>query len=73
MIPTRRPVDSSGALTEADVLGLLRAKLTKPGDGGASEFALLAHVRNRAGFDARRTFDAVAEPVAVERVHAPLL
>ena len=50
----------SVTLTEADVLGLLRAKLTKPGNGGAGEFALLAHVRNRAGFDARRTFDAVA-------------
>ncbi len=47
-------------LTEADVLAMLRQKLTKPGNGGAGEYALLPQVRNAAGFDASRTFDAVA-------------
>lgn len=47
-------------MTEAEVLALLRQKLTKPGNGGAGEYALLPQVRNAAGFDASRTFDAVA-------------
>lgn len=47
-------------MTEADVLALLRQKLTKPGNGGAGEYALLPQVRNAAGFNASRTFDAVA-------------
>lgn len=42
------------------MLALLRQKLTKPGNGGAGEYALLPQVRNAAGFDASRTFDAVA-------------
>lgn len=54
------PTSGPGVLTEGDVLALLRAKLTKPGNGGAGEYALLPQVRNRAGFDAKRTFDAVA-------------
>lgn len=47
-------------MTEADVLALLRQKLTRPGNGDAGEYALLPQVRNAAGFDASRTFDAVA-------------
>lgn len=47
-------------LTESDVLGLLRAKLTKPAGNASAEFALLPFVRNAAGFKANRTFDAVA-------------
>lgn len=47
-------------LTEADVLALLRERHTRPGNGGGGEFAFLTHVRNRAGFNATRTFDAVA-------------
>lgn len=47
-------------LTEATVLQLLRERHTAVGNGGAGEHAFLAHVRNAAGFDANRTFDAVA-------------
>jgi hypothetical protein len=46
--------------TEAEVIELLRAKLTKPGNGGSGEYAFLHHVRNGAGFDANRTFDVIA-------------
>lgn len=47
-------------LTEAIVLGLLRERFTKTGNGGAGEHAFFSHVRNDAGFSANRTFDAVA-------------
>lgn len=47
-------------VTESDMLAMLRAKLTKPGNGGAGEYALLPHVRDGAGFTAGRTIDAVA-------------
>ena len=47
-------------MSEAEVLALLRQKLTKPGNGVAGEYALLPQVRNAAGFNASRTFDAVA-------------
>lgn len=47
-------------LTESVVLTLLRDRHTAAGNGGAGEHAFLSHVRNAAGFDARRTFDAVA-------------
>lgn len=46
-------------LTEADVLALLRERYTKVGNGGSGQFGFLTHVRDAAGFDARRTFDAV--------------
>lgn len=49
-----------GGLTEADMIGLLRQRHTKPGNGGSGEWAFLAHVRNDAAFNANRTFDAVA-------------
>lgn len=48
------------ALTEAAVVQLLRERHTASGNGGAGEHAFLAQVRNAAGFDATRTFDAVA-------------
>jgi hypothetical protein len=48
------------ALTEALVLDLLRQRHTASGNGGAGEHAFLTQVRNDAGFDATRTFDAVA-------------
>lgn len=47
-------------ITEADVVALLRAKFTKSGNGGSGTHAFLAQVRNKAGFEAERTFDAVA-------------
>lgn len=47
-------------LTERAVLDLLRQRHTASGNGGAGEHAFLPHVRNAAGFDATRTFDAVA-------------
>lgn len=46
-------------LTEAKVTELLRQRHSAPGNGGAGEHAFLAQVRNAAGFDANRTFDAV--------------
>lgn len=49
-----------GPLTEADLLAMLRQKLTKPSNSSAGEYALLPQVRNSAGFNASRTFDAVA-------------
>lgn len=47
-------------LTEASVVQMLRERHTASGNGGAGEHAFLAQVRNAAGFDATRTFDAVA-------------
>lgn len=47
-------------LTEAVVLELLRARMSRPGNGGSGEFAFLTHVRSDAAFDAKRTFDAMA-------------
>lgn len=46
--------------TEATMLDLLAAKLNRPGNGGSGEYAFLRHVRNAAGFDASRTFDAIS-------------
>lgn len=47
------------AVTEAEVLVMLRARYTeKAGNGDAWAFA--THVRNAAGFDASRTADAIA-------------
>lgn len=46
-------------LTEGIVTELLRQRHSAPGNGGAGEHAFLAQVRNAAGFDANRTFDAV--------------
>ena len=47
-------------MTEAEVLELLRVRHARHGNGGAGEYAFLTHVRNGAGFEANRTFDAVA-------------
>jgi hypothetical protein len=47
-------------ITEADVVSLLRQRFTKSGNGGSGTHAFLAQVRNKAGFEAERTFDAVA-------------
>lgn len=57
-------------LTEAEVLSLLRQKHSRPGNGGSGEFAFATHVRNGAGFDATRTFDAVAMSLLPSRGHA---
>lgn len=46
-------------MTERQVLDLLRARHVRPGNGGSGEFAYVEHVRNGAGFDSNRTFDAV--------------
>jgi hypothetical protein len=46
-------------LTERQVLDLLRERHNRPGNGGSGEYAFLPHVRDAAGFDAGRTFDAV--------------
>lgn len=47
-------------LTERVVAGLLRDRHTATGNGGSGEHAFLVQVRNAAGFDANRSFDAVA-------------
>lgn len=59
-VPPRRRDQGLPAPTEAGVLALLRARHTQRGNGGNGEYAFLTHVRDRAGFDARRTIDAVA-------------
>lgn len=46
--------------TEADILKMLRERHTREGNGGSGEYAFMTHVRNAAGFNATRTFDAVA-------------
>lgn len=47
-------------ITESLVLDLLERKHAKSGNGGSGEYAFLRHLRNDAGFDARRTFDGAA-------------
>lgn len=47
-------------ITENIVLDLLRERHSKHGNGGTGEYAFLTHVRNKAGFDAQVTVDAVA-------------
>lgn len=59
-VPARPAGAALPAPREADVLALLRARHTQRGNGGNGEYAFLTHVRDRAGFDARRTIDAVA-------------
>jgi hypothetical protein len=51
---------SAPRLTEGAVTALLRERHNKSGNGGSGEHAFLAQVRNAAGFDSNRSFDAVA-------------
>lgn len=46
-------------MTEADVLKLLRKRHVRTGNAGSGEYAFMTGVRNGAGFDSNRTFDAV--------------
>lgn len=46
--------------TEKTVLDAIEPRYRKTGNGGSGEFAFMRQVRNDAGFDASRTFDAVA-------------
>lgn len=46
--------------TEPEMFDLLRRRFAREGNGGAGEYALMAQVRNAAGFGATRTFDAVS-------------
>lgn len=55
--------------TEREMFALLWAKHEKRGNGGAGEFALLAQVRNDAGFNATRTWDAVSVSLWPSRGH----
>lgn len=55
--------------TEAEVLGLLERYYAKPGNGGSGEYAFMRQVRNAAGFDANRTFDAVVVGLWPSRGH----
>lgn len=50
----------SATWTEKTVLDAIEPRYRKPGNGGSGEYAFLRQVRNAAGFDATRTFDAVA-------------
>jgi hypothetical protein len=45
---------------EASLLGMLRDRYSRPGNGGSGEYALLTHVRDDAGLKATTTLDAVA-------------
>lgn len=45
--------------TEIEMLNMLRTRFTRPGNGGSGEYAFMTHVRNSAGFNSTRTFDAV--------------
>jgi hypothetical protein len=53
--PKTKPVKR----TEREMISMLRQRHVKAGNGGSGEYAFLAHVRNEAGFNATRTFDAV--------------
>lgn len=46
--------------TEKTVLDAIEPRYRKPGNGGSGEYAFMRQVRNDAGFNASRTFDAVA-------------
>lgn len=46
--------------TEKTVLDAIEPRYRKSGNGGSGEYAFMRQVRNAAGFDASRTFDAVA-------------
>lgn len=46
--------------TETTVLDAIEPRYRKAGNGGSGEYAFMRQVRNDAGFDASRTFDAVA-------------
>lgn len=53
------PVRAPERYTERDLLELLRARFERDG-GNGPRYVFATHVRNRASFDASRTFDAVA-------------
>lgn len=57
-------------LTERDVTALLRLKHSGTGNGGNGEWMFLAQVRNAAGFNATRTFDAMAMHLWPSRGHS---
>lgn len=57
------------AATEAEILDLLERHYAKPGNGGSGEYAFLRHVRNAAGFNATRTFDAMVVGLWPSRGH----
>jgi hypothetical protein len=65
--PRRKHDDPS--ITEGEMTQLLERHYTKTGNGGSGEYAFLAQVRNAAGFDAKRTFDAVAIGLWPSRGH----
>lgn len=56
--------------TERELLQLLERRHAKTGNGGSGEFAFLTHVRNDGGFNASRTFDAVAVSLWPSRGYA---
>lgn len=64
----RRKYDDP-AIDEAEMLTLLERHFARPGNGGSGEYAFLRHVRNAAGHDAKRTFDAVAVGLWQSRGH----
>lgn len=67
---TRRPSrGQEPPATELEMTDLLERMLAKPGNGGSGEYAFLRQVRNAAGFDASRTFDAVSVGLWPSRGH----
>jgi len=56
-------------MNEAEVTAVLRASMARAGNGGSGEFAFLAQVRNDAGFNSTRTFDAMSLSLWPSRGH----
>lgn len=68
--PKKRTGPKEPKATEGELLQLLDRRHAKSGNGGSGEFAFLTHVRNDGGFNASRTFDAVAVSLWPSRGYA---
>ena len=68
-LPAPRKKSSDPSATESEMLDLLERHYARTGNGGSGEYAFLRQVRNAAGFDAKRTFDAVVVGLWPSRGH----
>ena len=66
-VPTPRKKYNDPKATESEMLDILERHYARTGNGGSGEYAFLRQVRNAAGFDAKRTFDAVVVGLPDER------
>lgn len=64
---TKKPKEPKA--TEREMLNLIERMFARTGNGGSGEYAVLTHVRNAAGFNANRTFDAVVIGLWPSRGH----